>query len=260
MDGKLRSVVIGGKTTYLITDDNCLYACGLNDCGQIGDGTTENKEIPVIIMQDVAAVAAGEKHVLALDTKGGLWVWGSQENGRLGNSQSSGVQSSPLKLMTMVRSIAAGKCSSYYTRLDRSLYSFGKNEFGQLGLSDTVDRSIPEFVMTDVYKIAAGYNHAEALCENGSVFTWGDNSRGQLGRDSELTYSAIPVSIENVTASAIFAGGWESVYCVNSVLYKCGAYQDNSSFSLLDLENVNQISLGMISLSLIHISEPTRPY
>lgn len=249
LDGKLRSVVIGGKTTYLITDDNCLYACGLNDCGQIGDGTTENKEIRVIIMQNVAAVAAGEKHVLALDTKGGLWVWGSQENGRLGNSQSSGVQSSPLKLMTMVRSIAAGKYSSYYTRLDRSLYSFGKNEFGQLGLSDTVDRSIPEFVMADVYKIEAGYNHAEALCENGSVFTWGDNSRGQLGRKSDLTYSAIPVNIENVTASAIFAGGWESVYCVNSVLYKCGAYQDNSSFSLMDLENVNQISLGIISLA-----------
>ena len=40
--GKVKKMFIGDNTTFIITEDNKLYACGMNDYGQLGIGTYSN--------------------------------------------------------------------------------------------------------------------------------------------------------------------------------------------------------------------------
>ncbi len=57
--------------------DGSLWAWGLNDQGQLGDGTNEWRLSPVQVLTGVAAVAAGSTHSLAFKTDGSLWTWGA---------------------------------------------------------------------------------------------------------------------------------------------------------------------------------------
>lgn len=65
-------VACGFNTTYVITSDGTLYGWGANEYAQLGDGTTTHSSEPVKIMDNVADVAAGTGHVLAVTTDGSV--------------------------------------------------------------------------------------------------------------------------------------------------------------------------------------------
>ena len=73
------------RFTMAIKNDNTLWAWGSNNLGQLGDGTTEDREEPVFIMDNVAYVSTGTAHTLALTYDGKLWAWGSNSHGQLGD-------------------------------------------------------------------------------------------------------------------------------------------------------------------------------
>src|SRR5450759_4266138 len=81
--------------------------------------------------------------------------------------------------------IAAGWLSGYAIKLNGSLWSWGNNVFGQLGLGDTRHRRLPTRVgrSTGWATIAAG-EHCLAVKRDGSLWSWGSNDTGQLGLDS----------------------------------------------------------------------------
>ena len=64
------------------------------------------------------------------------------------------------------------------------LYSWGKNDKGQLGLGNTTYYSSPKQVgsLTNWLVLAGGYRHTAAIKTDGTLWTWGDGSYGQLGR------------------------------------------------------------------------------
>jgi alpha-tubulin suppressor-like RCC1 family protein len=64
-----------------------LFAWGLNEKGQLGDGTTETSESPIAVsgLEGVTSVAGGEGHGLALMAGGTVMAWGSNEDGQLGD-------------------------------------------------------------------------------------------------------------------------------------------------------------------------------
>lgn len=79
----------GGTTTYAIRSDNTLWGWGLNDGWQVGDTTQTYRSSPVQLTADNGVVsftqiAGGDKHGLALDNKGWLYAWGSNNVGCLG--------------------------------------------------------------------------------------------------------------------------------------------------------------------------------
>jgi len=87
------SVSAGLNATMAVKPDGSLWAWGINNAGQLGDGTAENRYNPVKIMDDVTAVSIGSggawgvdrMHTVAIKTDGSLWGWGSNMYGQLGD-------------------------------------------------------------------------------------------------------------------------------------------------------------------------------
>jgi alpha-tubulin suppressor-like RCC1 family protein len=177
--------------------DGTVRAWGLNNKGQLGDGTTTNSAVHVTVagLTNMTSVAAGNEHSLALKSDGTVWGWGSNSNGQLGNGTTAGSQLSPVQVsgLTNVTAIAAGVNFSLALKSDGSVWAWGYNGSGQLGDGTTTDRSTPVYVnMVAQVAIAAGFDHSVAMTSVGAVWTWGNNSNGQLGNGS-TTNSSVPV-------------------------------------------------------------------
>ena len=99
-------------------------------------------------------------------------------------------------------------------KTDGTLWAWGQNANGQLGLGDVVNRSSPVQVGTLSNWLAvasglSGYCHTIALKTDGTLWTWGDNTQGQLGDGTAVAKSS-PIQIGSLTT-------WSSI----STAYKC---------------------------------------
>lgn len=65
--------------------DHSLWACGINDRGQLGNGTTQGSAEYIKIMDDVSRAEAGENFAFAVKQDGTLWAWGANDRGRSGD-------------------------------------------------------------------------------------------------------------------------------------------------------------------------------
>lgn len=99
---------------------------------------------------------------------------------------------------------------------DAKVYSWGKNNYGQLGLSDTNDRNSPTEIKflrdKNINHIASSECHVLALSSNGQVYAWGFNQHGNLGLNDAKNRSS-PTEIEALTTKSIirvFSGGHSS--------------------------------------------------
>ncbi|MCD9024543.1 stalk domain-containing protein [Cohnella silvisoli] len=89
--------------------------------------------------------------------------------------------------------VAIGAFHGVAVAKDGTVWSWGNNSLGKLGLGKSVKQSkIPVKVMgiDNVIDIDAGINHTVALRKDGTVWVWGDNSKGQLGDGSFTSYTA----------------------------------------------------------------------
>jgi len=125
-----------------------VYTCGANDSGQLGNGsTTDSSSIVQVPMGslNIAAVAAGYDHVLALNIDGTVWAWGNNSVGELGIG--TAINSSvPVQVsgLTGVQGIAAGYRNSFAERYTNTIFAWGNNSDGQLGDTTTTNRWSPE--------------------------------------------------------------------------------------------------------------------
>lgn len=202
----------GYDTAFAITKDGTLYGWGGNDCGQLADGSFTDSSTPVEIMQDVTAVAAGNGHVLAITTDGSVYSWGDDTYNLIGQSDSEnpeGVacQTKPVKVMEDAVSVSAGEQTSFVVTSDGTLYGWGLNQNGQIGVAEAdsvsdekvVYQSEPAVILENVKKVSAGrYLHTLALTNDGEVYAWGNNLNGAVGAqssaDGDIVYSE-PVKV-----------------------------------------------------------------
>jgi hypothetical protein len=133
-------------------------------------------------------VATGGSHTLILHYDGSVFGFGSNTFGQLGLGHTND-QSTPQPLILPEGKkpikISLGFCHSFILCEDGSLFGFGANDFGQLGLGHTNDQSTPQPLILPEGKkpkqISLGTNHSFILCEDGSLFGFGKNDYGQLG-------------------------------------------------------------------------------
>jgi len=152
-----------------LKSDGTVWAWGMNDVGQLGDGHNVNRSTPVQVMNlaGVTAIAAGGLHSLALKSDGTVWAWGEDRLGQLGDKDVRN-RSTPVQVMNVagVTAIAAGGLHSLALKSDGTVWAWGMNDNGQLGNRPPPNsRNVPVQVsgLSGVTTVAAGVGHSLAL-------------------------------------------------------------------------------------------------
>lgn len=222
-------VSVGSGYVILLKDDGTAWSWGLNTEKQLGNASFSTnqkatKPIAVTMPTDGAgdpvrfsSVSAGQNHVLALATDGSVWGWGSNGCGQLGLELAQTTAATPTRITAdfggvPVISVVAGNCVSYALRSDGTVYSWGSNEKGLLGIGENAASAqpIPQRIETlsGIVRIYAGENSAAALTSGGRVILWGINTSRQCGvSDQSIVYVPQTEKAGTYTATAVALGG-----------------------------------------------------
>jgi alpha-tubulin suppressor-like RCC1 family protein len=205
-------VSVGVSHACAIVDDS-VYCWGSGSSGEIGNDQFDDVALPtkVVVGDDgftnsnVSEVVTGVSVSCALES-GSVYCWGYGDDGSLGDGNWS-TSAIPLKVVP-----ANGFENSNVTEIDLnyehvcalesgSVYCWGYNSYGQLGVGTTDYEGLPVlvsavdgvFANTNVTDIATGDEHTCAI-ESGSVFCWGSNEHGEIG-DGGSSSSEVAVRV-----------------------------------------------------------------
>ena len=142
------AVSAGLGHTAAIRADGSLWSWGWNSHGQLGDGTTMDRNEPVWIMADVSFVAVGLRHTMAIRADGSLWAWGWNYYGQLGDGTTTD-RHEPVWIMDDVVAVD-GLLHTIAIKADGALWAWGVNSSGQLGDGTYMERHSPVKVMDEV--------------------------------------------------------------------------------------------------------------
>ena len=154
---------------------------------------------------------------------GTLWAAGNNYDGQLGIGQANGYIDTPRQVAKSVKSFSIGgqgitNMFGLLVKEDGSVYSWGYNNNGQLGINSRTNMSSPTKVELPgpVSAVSAGYIHSLALLQDGSVFGWGNNSSWPLGvkpNDAISDDYLVPAKIPGLPQiNAIHAGYFLSYF------------------------------------------------
>jgi len=189
-------VSAGYNHTTALKDDGSLWAWGYNGYGQLGDGTIVNSYDPVKIGDGWASVSSDmSDHTLAIRTDGSLWAWGHNWYGQVGDGTNGTTEdrNEPVQIGTATDWIYAftGPYHSMAINGSGELWTWGWNEYGQLGDGTATERNTPvrAGTATDWVSVTGGYYHTVAVNDNGDVWVCGSNESGLLGNGTSFNGS-----------------------------------------------------------------------
>jgi alpha-tubulin suppressor-like RCC1 family protein len=131
-------------------------------------------------------VSAGGIHTSATKASGTLWTWGFNNSGQLGDGTSTD-RCSPVQEVSSATDWAQVSAGFFHTAAVKTagtLWTWGGNDFGQLGDGTVVARCSPVQEVssaTDWAQVSAGDNHTAATKTSGQLWAWGSNGRVNLG-------------------------------------------------------------------------------
>jgi alpha-tubulin suppressor-like RCC1 family protein len=166
-----KQVTCGQNHTAAIKTDGTLWTWGNGTSGQLGNNTATNRSTPVTTFAGGAnwkQVAGGYTHTAAIKTDGTLWTWGTNTNGQLGNN--TGTQrNTPVTTFaggTNWKQVAAVGAHTAAIKTDGTLWTWGRNTTGQLGINNTTDRNTPVTTFaggTNWKQVAGGSSYIAAI-------------------------------------------------------------------------------------------------
>jgi alpha-tubulin suppressor-like RCC1 family protein len=204
-DADWAEVSCGANHTMAIKTNGTLWAWGFNSNGELGlgDKTLRNTPTQVGTATDWKSVSAGFRSMdfaigpftSAIKTNGTLWAWGANEVGQLGDGTTV-PKTSPRQvgLSTNWAQISSkGIGFSAAIKTDGTLWAWGRNNFGQLGLGDTTDKIIHRQVGTvaNWRSVSVGIGSMSAIKTGGTLWTCGNNASGELGQGDLVNRSTL---------------------------------------------------------------------
>jgi alpha-tubulin suppressor-like RCC1 family protein len=170
-----KQVGCGNSHTAAIKTDGTLWIWGNNVSGRLGTNDTDRRSSPVQTIaggtnwKQVSVGGTNSNMTAAIKTDGTLWVWGSGNNGQLGTNDLE-PRSSPVQTIaggTNWKQVVAGDGQVQAIKTDGTLWTWGGNSGGQLGINDTVHRSSPVQVGADTdWKTVGGSSGLRAIRED----------------------------------------------------------------------------------------------
>ena len=180
-DRRIVQIVCGGHHTAALDVDGNVWTFGFDDDGRLGHGVVGHQFLPLVIeslvRENIIQIACGCWHSAALSADGSIYTWGSCKSGQLGLGDKTSAHLPRLCLQGLgdrkIREIACGTTHTVAVDHEGTVWAWGKNEDGRLGLGD-VDGdvttphavNIPErmtHVAASVYGTAAWSVHDNAV-------------------------------------------------------------------------------------------------
>ena len=248
-DSEYISISAGFSHTCAILDEGSVSCWGLNDNGELGDGTNTDRNTPTQTAslgtdRTAVAIAAGRYHTCAILDDRSVSCWGENLFYQIGDGTNDDrlVPTNTVSLGEGRTAVAIDANSAFTCAIldDGSVSCWGHNALGQLGDGTTTDRNSPtqtSSLGTDrtAVAIAAGYSQTCAILDDRSVSCWGINDRGQLGNGTTTDRNS-PTQTSSLgtdrTAVAIAAGYYHTCAILDDGSVSC--WGDNEYSQLGD--------------------------
>jgi alpha-tubulin suppressor-like RCC1 family protein len=218
-------VAVGAVATWFAPTAGLRHFCGLqgtgtlwcwgqNTDGRVGDSTTTRRAAPVQVGAgtDWTAVGAGEAHTCGIRALA-MYCWGSNANGKVGANTATATYTTPTAISGTNNNWASVSVGDNHTcgiRTTGTLWCWGLNLTGQLGVGNTTDRLLPVQVgvATDWIRVSAGGTHTCALkgTPTANMWCWGDGADGRPGQGN-TTQQNSPIKVGTATWTDVAAGG-----------------------------------------------------
>lgn len=243
VSGCWKMISAGNTHSMGIKTDGTLWGWGENSLGQLGDGTSISRNVPVQIgtANNWQKIFAGQQYSVGIKTDGTLWAWGYNNIGQLGDGTFVN-RIVPVQIgnSTDWINVSVGNGSNLAIKSNGTLWGWGNNFRGQLGDGTNFDKNVPTQIgtATNWKTVDIGEGFSLAIKNNGTLWTWGYNDYGQLG-DGTTSNRLLPGQIGTDVDWADVAAGYSHSVArkANGILYTWG---NNSSGQLGDGTNINR--------------------
>jgi alpha-tubulin suppressor-like RCC1 family protein len=238
VSARLRFVAVSAGQDFScgITTVRTAYCWGVNNVGQLGDGTTTDRNTPVAVSMPPGvvfdSVSAGQDHACALSSTGTVYCWGANDFGQLGTGTTTPQPTPTLISATGLRftSVSAGAQFTCALATTNFANCWGLNGSGQLGNFNNAglqtpnpDPSLNQVVGGPFKAISAMQGHSCGILsgasgQNGTVACWGLNDFGQLGRGggNSPTFDPVVTAVTGSTAYSVVGAGFRLTCAVRA--------------------------------------------
>jgi len=198
-----KMVSAGKEYTIALKNDNTMWGWGNNEFGQIG--YKEEKESRKPVQEDTHAndwktISAGANHSVAIKQDGTLWSWGNNNSGELGDGTniSSVTPTQEFSKDTNWIAVSAGYNHTIALKNDGTIWSWGNNFYGELGLGNHNNTNIPTQIGDDTLwkTISSGKEFTLATKLDGTMWAWGYNAYKQLGLGEDAQDTNVPTEVK----------------------------------------------------------------
>ena len=265
---KWKDVACGWSFTILVEDvSGQVYVMGEGSRGELGHGDSLCRtSIAVAIkgVDQVASIACGWRHALAVKVDGSVVGWGSGSYGQLGinglPAKNSKATLPITVLATDIVNVACGQMHSVFLDIHGRVFTMGLNKHGQLGMeppTKCLKSSIPSLIElpAPVDKISCGWHHTLVLTRDGELWGWGRSDHGQLTNmyatgdnwiDVPVRLSWKPVRLQQSSTTEAMICGSEHVLTISGGQAYAWGWNEHGNCTSTDADVLapRSISLG----------------
>ncbi len=215
---KIKHISLGYDHSSALSNLGRLFVWGSNTDGKLGDGTFSSERttpheittfFPLNNTDKLSSVKLGQYHSAGLSESGRVFIWGLNYSGLLGDGTFTS-RKTPTEITSLFQlpnddkivQISLGELHSSALSSEGRVYTWGSNDYGQLGNGTNIDSNLPieisnKFSLSNGEKISLlslGAVHSSAITTSGRIFVWGSNEYSVLG-DGTYINRNLPVEI-----------------------------------------------------------------